>query len=32
MQPPAYGKTYVVDLNAAGGGNYLIAYPSQRDA
>jgi hypothetical protein len=30
VQPPEHGKTYVVDLNIADGGNFLIAYPSQQ--
>jgi hypothetical protein len=28
-QPPEYGKTYLVDLNIADGGKFLIAHPSQ---
>jgi hypothetical protein len=28
--PPEHGKTYVVDLNIADGGNFLIAHLSQQ--
>jgi hypothetical protein len=29
VPPPEYGKTYLVDLNIADGGRYLIAHPSR---
>jgi FtsP/CotA-like multicopper oxidase with cupredoxin domain len=30
LRPPEYGKTYLVDLNIADSGNFLIAHPSQQ--
>ena len=30
VPPPERGRTYLVDLNVSGGGNVLIAYPTQQ--